>query len=81
MEDALAFHKELSNENWKECKICHKNNRDTNSLTTFLFVQVLECSINNISKSFTELMIIIPIGLSILFNDDNHLAPLHVFSS
>ena len=54
---------------------------DNNYLTTFLFDKVLERMINNVSKKIINLMIIQIVGLSILFNYDNHLAPPHVFSS
>lgn len=54
---------------------------DNNDHTIFLFDKVLESMINNVSKKIIDLMIIIILGLSILFNYDSHLAPPHVFSS
>lgn len=54
MEDAYAFHKEISNESLNECKMCHKHNRNQNALTTFLFVRVLESEITNESKSLID---------------------------
>lgn len=57
-EDALAFHKELSNEvgiNAKWATIA----LNTNALTTFLFAKVIESLINNVSKKVIDLMIVL----------------------